>query len=57
MAYLWLSIPFYLQVEFFPLLRRAPYFLNLGLGVPVVAQWVKAPHCLCEDADSIPGLA
>ena len=25
--------------------------------VPIVAQWVKDPHCLSEDVDSIPGLA
>ena len=25
--------------------------------VPVVAQWVKNPCCLCEDVASIPGLA
>ena len=27
------------------------------LGVPIVAQWVKDPTCLCEDAGSSPGLA
>ena len=27
------------------------------LGVPVVAQQVKNPTSICEDADSIPGLA
>ena len=25
--------------------------------VPVVAQWVKDPHCLCEDASLILGLS
>ena len=27
-----------------------------GLGVPVVAQWVKDPTSIDEDGDSIPGL-
>ena len=25
-------------------------------GVPIVAQWVKDQHCLCEHTGSIPGL-
>ena len=29
---------------------------NLGLGVPVVAQWVTNPTSIHEDAGPIPGL-
>ena len=33
------------------------YFKSLSMGVPIVAQWVKNPTSIHEDAGSIPGLA
>ena len=32
-------------------------FLKNGMGVPLVAQWVKNPTSIHDDAGSIPGLA
>ena len=31
-------------------------WIHTHIGVPTVAQWVKTPCCLCEDAGSISGL-
>ena len=37
--------------------RTRAVLKNWAFGIPVVAQWVKDPASIHEDAGSIPGLA